>query len=95
MKIKNSILIKFKIVMAVPRHSHTRSKVGKSRMHKYIKNVLPNVCPKCKKPVLSHTVCLNCGTYKGVSVIDVMAKLSKKEQKQKEKEIKATEKSEN
>ena len=30
-----------------------------------------NVCPKCKKPVLSHTVCLNCGFYKGKEVINV------------------------
>jgi len=77
--------------MAAPRHSHTRSKVGKSRMHKYIKNVQLNVCPKCKKPILSHTVCLNCGFYKGTEAINVMAKLTKKEQKQKAKEIKTAE----
>ena len=80
--------------MAVPRHSHTRSKVGKSRMHKYIKSVYLNVCPKCKKPVLSHTVCLNCGFYKGEEVINVMAELTKKEKKVKEKEIKEAEKTE-
>ena len=50
-------------------------------------------CPKCGKPVLPHVVCKNCGTYKGVQVIDVLAKLSKKEKKQREKEIKAQEKS--
>ena len=77
--------------MAVPRHSHTRSKVGKTRMHKYIARVQTNVCPKCKKPVLSHTVCLNCGFYKGNQVMDVMAKLTKKEKKHKEKEIKQAE----
>jgi len=73
--------------MAVPKQGHTRSKVGKSRMHKYIKPVLLNVCPKCKKPVLSHTVCLNCGFYKGNEVVDVLAKLTKKEKKNKEREI--------
>ncbi len=78
--------------MAVPRHSHTRSKVGKTRMHKHIKRVLLNVCPKCRKPVLSHTVCLNCGFYKGTEVINVLAKLTKKEKKHKEKEIKQAEK---
>jgi len=78
--------------MAVPRHSHTRSKVGKTRMHKHIKRVHLNVCPKCKKPVLSHSVCLNCGFYKGQQVIDVLANLTKKEKKHKEKEIKAAEK---
>jgi large subunit ribosomal protein L32 len=59
-------------------------------MHKYIKRVHLNVCPKCKKPVLPHTVCQNCGTYKGREVIDVLSKLSKKEKKQREKEMKAS-----
>jgi large subunit ribosomal protein L32 len=74
--------------MAVPRHSHTRGKVGRSRMHKYIKNVHLSVCPKCKKPILSHTVCLNCGFYKGKEVINVLGKLTKKDKKIREKEIK-------
>ena len=78
--------------MAVPRHKHTRSKVGKSRMHKYITTLHLNVCPKCKKPVLSHTVCLNCGFYKGKETINVLAKLTKKDKKVREKEIKSAEK---
>jgi len=78
--------------MAVPRHSHTRSKVGKTRMHKNIKRVVLNVCPKCKKPVLSHTVCKNCGFYKGSEVIDVMSKLTRKDKKEKQKELKQVEK---
>ena len=48
-------------------------------------------CPKCAKPVLPHTVCRNCGYYKGREVIDVMKKLTKKEKKQKESEMKAKE----
>ena len=80
--------------MAVPKQGHTRAKVGKSRMHKYIKPVHLNVCPKCKKPVLSHTVCLNCGFYKGQEVINVLAELTKKERKIKEREIKDAEKEE-
>jgi len=77
--------------MAVPRHSHTRSKVGKTRMHKYIKRVSLSVCPKCKKPALPHIVCKNCGHYKGVEVVNVLLKLTKKEQKAKQKEIKSAE----
>ncbi len=79
--------------MAVPRHKHTRSKVGKSRMHKYIKFAHLNVCPKCKKPVLSHTACLNCGFYKGKEVINVLGELTKKDKKIREKQIKEAEKS--
>lgn len=78
--------------MAVPRHSHTRSKVGKTRMHKYITASRLSSCPKCKKPVLSHTVCLNCGYYKGKEVINVLANLTKKDKKIREKEIKNAEK---
>lgn len=78
--------------MAVPRHSHTRSKVGKTRMHKYIKNVALTLCPKCKKTILPHTACKNCGYYKGVEVINVLGKLTKKEKKNREKEIKQAEK---
>ena len=74
--------------MAVPRHKHTRAKVGKTRMHKNIKFLSLNICPKCKKPVLSHTACLNCGFYKGKEVINVLAELTKKEKKVREKEIK-------
>lgn len=78
--------------MAVPRHKHTRSKVGKTRMHKNIKRVVLSVCPKCKKPVLSHTACKNCGFYNGQEVINVLASLTKKEKKVREKEIKQAEK---
>ena len=78
--------------MAVPRHSHTRSKVGKTRMHKYIKRVALALCPKCGKPILSHTACKNCGYYKGKEVINVLGKLTKKEKKSREKEIKQAEK---
>ncbi len=61
-------------------------------MHKYIKKVHLSVCPKCNKPIRSHTVCLNCGFYKGNEVINVLAKLTKKDKKIREKQIKEVEK---
>lgn len=61
------------------------------RMHLFVKAPSLSVCPKCGKPVLPHIVCANCGYYKGVEVIDVLKDLSKKERKQKEKEMAAKE----
>jgi len=63
-------------------------------MHLFAKAPTLTLCPKCKKPVLPHTVCWNCGYYKGVEVIDVLKKLTKKERKKREKEMKPKEKGE-
>jgi len=63
-------------------------------MHIYLEQPKLAVCPKCGKPVLPHTVCLNCGSYKGKEVINVMKKLTKKEKKKKEKELAGKEKEE-
>lgn len=63
-------------------------------MHIFAKAPVLNKCPKCGQPQLPHTVCFNCGYYKGMEVIDVLKKLTKKEKKQKEKEIAAKEKEE-
>jgi large subunit ribosomal protein L32 len=77
--------------MAVPKQKHTKSRRNKRRMHLYLEEPSLSVCPKCKKPVLPHTVCQNCGYYKGAEVIDVMKKMTKREKKQKEKEMKSQE----
>ena len=44
-------------------------------------------CPNCRAPTLPHQICANCGYYKGRQVVDVLAKLEKKERKKKEKEL--------
>jgi large subunit ribosomal protein L32 len=76
----------------VPKWNKTKARRNKRRMHLVVKAKNSTKCPKCAKPVLPHTVCKNCGFYKGREVIDVLAKLSKKEKKTKEKEMKAQEK---
>ena len=78
--------------MAVPRHKHTRSSVGQRRMHIYIKPTSLTTCRKCAKPVRPHTICKHCGYYKGTEFINVMASLTKKEKKIREKEMKEVEK---
>jgi large subunit ribosomal protein L32 len=77
--------------MAVPKQHRSKSRQGQRRMHIFIKGVKLTSCLKCGKPVLPHTVCMNCGSYKKKEVIDVMKKLNKKEKKMKEREIEANE----
>jgi len=63
-------------------------------MHIFIKPPCLSYCPKCKKPIRPHTVCLSCGYYKEEEVIDVLKKLTKKERKKREKEMKGKEREE-
>jgi large subunit ribosomal protein L32 len=78
----------------VPKQRKTKSRRNQRRMHLFVKAPILVRCPKCGKSVLPHTVCPNCGYYKGKEVIDVLAKLTKKEKKQREKEMKLKEKEE-
>ncbi len=80
--------------MAVPKQRKTKSRRNQRRMHIFIKGPSLVKCPKCGNPTRPHTVCSNCGYYKGKAIIDVLKKLTKKEKKQKEKELAAKEKEE-
>jgi len=77
--------------MPVPRQRHTKSKRNRQRSHQAIKTQGIAKCLKCGQPILPHQVCKNCGTYKGKEVIDVMKKLTKREQKKRKKELDAQE----
>ncbi len=77
--------------MAVPKQRKTKSRRNNRRSHISIKAPKLTTCSKCGKPVLGHTLCQNCGYYKGMEVIDTMKKLTKKEKKAKAKEIKENE----
>ena len=71
---------------------HTRGKTRMRRSHHAIKPAQISRCSHCAKAVLPHVVCRNCGWYKGRQVVDVLAKLGKKERKKKEKELQAHDK---
>ncbi len=75
----------------VVRMRHTRSKTRMRRSHHALKARVFTKCSHCGREARPHTVCENCGYYKGRQVIDVLAKLSKKERKKKEKELHAHE----
>ncbi|OGZ44607.1 MAG: 50S ribosomal protein L32 [Candidatus Ryanbacteria bacterium RIFCSPHIGHO2_01_FULL_45_22] len=77
------------------RMRHTKGHRNERRQHLKLKQVHAALCPKCKSPVQPHVVCANCGTYRGRQMIDVLAKLTKKERKQKEKELKDQESDDN
>jgi large subunit ribosomal protein L32 len=80
--------------MAVPKWKRSKSRRNQRRLHIFLEKPTLTKCQKCGHFVLPHTVCPNCGYYKGKEVIDVLAKLTKKERKKREKEIKAKEKEE-
>ncbi len=77
--------------MAVPKKRHTKSRRNRRRSHLAVKKKNLSTCSKCGEPILSHHYCANCGFYKDKEVVNVTAKLEKREKKQKEKELKAQE----
>ncbi len=60
--------------MANPTSRHSKSRRDKRRAN--WKGSKPNlaVCPECSEPVLPHTVCQGCGSYKGRKVLEVVEK---------------------
>ncbi len=78
--------------MAVPTQKHTKTRRNRRRMHIFLKTPFLVKCQKCARLILPHQSCPYCGYYKGVEVIDILKKLTKKEKKAKEKEIKEVEK---
>lgn len=77
--------------MAVPKQRKTKSRRNQRRSHHALKKTGLASCTKCDDPLLPHTACSNCGTYKGREIIDVLAKLTKRERKAREKEQAAKE----
>lgn len=71
----------------VIRMRHTKSQRNRVRSHHALKAKVYGACSHCKKPIMPHVICKNCGYYKDRQVIDVLAKLDKKERKKKEKEL--------
>lgn len=86
----NTCYLCYIFVMTV-RMRHTSGHTKNRRSHHALDSVRTQDCPKCGTKVLAHHACKNCGTYKGREVVDVLGKLTKKEQKMKAKELAAQE----
>lgn len=65
---------------------HTKGKRNRRRSHLALKKTFLAVCGKCEREVLPHHICAYCGHYNGRQIIDVLAKLDKKEKKKRLKE---------
>lgn len=65
--------------MAVPKKRTPSSRRNRRRANIFIKEPQLVKCKKCDKPTLPHTICQECGFYKGKEYINVMAKMEKKQ----------------
>ena len=64
--------------MANPKKQKTHSSTHQGRSHLALKKVSLNKCPKCGQALKPHTVCPNCGYYRGKEVVKIKLKAAKK-----------------
>lgn len=78
--------------MSIPKRRRTKSSRNRRRSHLALEKRVFLACQKCGQTVLPHHVCENCGFYRGREVVNVLAKLEKKEKKNKTKKLAEQEK---
>jgi large subunit ribosomal protein L32 len=64
---------------------HTKSHTKNRRSHHALTGVLFTKCENCKALKRRHTVCKECGFYRGKKVLDLIKKTEKKQKKAKAK----------
>lgn len=74
------------------RMRHTRGHTGNRRSHHGLEGPRFSMCPDCKVLTVRHNACLSCGRYRGRVVVDMAAKLEKKQAKMKAKQQEKTDK---
>ena len=72
--------------MAEPKKRHTSTRSGNRRSHLEVKTQSLAVCTQCKKPVIPHRICGNCGFYKGQDILELEKKQKEKDERRKERE---------
>jgi large subunit ribosomal protein L32 len=74
--------------MAEPKKRLTSTRSGNRRSHLAKKTQNLTNCLKCQSPALPHQVCLECGFYKDVDVLELEKKEKEKKDRQKVQEEK-------
>ena len=69
----------------VNRMRATRAHRDNRRSHHALTAIQTTLCSDCNSPRLRHTVCSNCGKYRGKTIIDMTAVIQKVEKKAKAK----------
>ncbi len=54
----------------LPKRKYAKARQGDRRAHLHLEPQALIECPQCHELRLPHTVCPNCGTYKGEQVIE-------------------------
>ncbi len=67
------------------RMRHTKGHTLNRRSHHALKTPRISLCPDCGASHLRHRICETCGKYRGKQIIDVMAKIEKKNARKKAK----------
>jgi large subunit ribosomal protein L32 len=57
--------------MAVPKRKMSKSRSRTRRAHDALPKPSYPKCPRCGQAVKAHTVCGNCGYYRGVMIVDM------------------------
>ncbi len=57
--------------MANPKKRKSKSRTRMGRSHHALTAVNVVDCPQCHEPKLPHTVCPNCGQYKGMDILKI------------------------
>jgi len=72
------------------RMRHTRAHTGNRRSHHAITGVRLSTCAKCGVLHVRHRVCLACGSYRKREVLNVLAKVEKKQERKRKQEAQAS-----
>jgi len=75
--------------MPVPKRKTSKSRRDRRSSTKFIREKSSTKCPNCKEAIAPHSVCNECGHYKGVKIIKTKSeKRQEKGQARKEQETK-------